>query len=228
MDRGVVIGMIQILLVDDHPSVMEGTRMILEQEGDMKVTLANSANEVLEMVSSHSFDVMLFDLHIADVNGIDLAKQVLIMNADATILIYTGYEFTNKFNLMIESGIFGFISKTTNREQLITAVRCALRGEVILPRTLVKQLRKVPPKGLEINDEQATSMISKREHEMLTEIAKGKSNKEIAEIVLMSQRSLEYSLTNLFQKLNVKSRIEAAIKAKRLGILKESDFTNSL
>jgi two-component system competent response regulator ComA len=220
--------MIQILLVDDHPSVMEGTRMILEQEGDMKVTLANSANEVLDMVSSHSFDVMLFDLHIADVNGIDLAKQVLIMNADATILIYTGYEFTNKFNLMIESGIFGFISKTTNREQLITAVRCALRGEVILPRTLVKQLRKVPPKGLEINDEQATSMISKREHEMLTEIAKGKSNKEIAEIVLMSQRSLEYSLTNLFQKLNVKSRIEAAIKAKRLGILKESDFTNSL
>ncbi|MDH6369722.1 two-component system competent response regulator ComA [Paenibacillus sp. PastF-3] len=220
--------MIQILLVDDHPSVMEGTRMILEQEGDMKVTLANSANEVLEIVSSHSFDVMLFDLHIADVNGIDLAKQVLIMNADATILIYTGYEFTNKFNLMIESGIFGFISKTTNREQLITAVRCALRGEVILPRTLVKQLRKVPPKGLEINDEQATSMISKREHEMLTEIAKGKSNKEIAEIVLMSQRSLEYSLTNLFQKLNVKSRIEAAIKAKRLGILKESDFTNSL
>lgn len=219
--------MIQILLVDDHPSVMEGTKMILEQEGDMKVTLANSADEVLEMVSSHSFDVMLFDLHIADVNGIDLAKQVLTMNADAIIIIYTGYEFTNKFNLMIESGIFGFISKTTNREQLITAVRCALRGEVILPRTLVKQLRKVPPKGLEINDEQAVSMISKREHEMLTEIAKGKSNKEIAEIVLMSQRSLEYSLTNLFQKLNVKSRIEAAIKAKRLGILKESDFTNS-
>lgn len=103
-----------------------------------------------------------------------------------------------------------------------------IKREVILPWTLVKQLRKVPPKGLEINDEQATSMISKREHEMLTEIAKGKSNKEIAEIVLMSQRSLEYSLTNLFQKLNVKSRIEAAIKAKRLGILKESDFTNSL
>lgn len=228
MDRGVVIGMIEILLVDDHPSVMEGTRMILEQEGDIKVTLANSAHEVLEMVSSHSFDVMLFDLHIADVNGIDLAKQVLTLNADAIILIYTGYEFNNKFNLMIESGIFGFISKTTNREQLITAVRCALRGEVILPRTLVKQLRKVPPKGLEINDEQVVSMISKREHEMLTEIAKGKSNKEIAEIVLMSQRSLEYSLTNLFQKLNVKSRIEAAIKAKRLGILKESDFTNSL
>lgn len=220
--------MIQILLVDDHPSVMEGTRLILEQEGDMKVTLANSADEVLEMVVCHSFDVMLFDLRIADVNGIELAKQVLKINEDAIILIYTGYEMTNNFNLMIESGIVGFISKTTNREQLVTAVRCALRGEVILPYALVKQLRKVPLSEIEINTEQATSMISKKEHEMLTEIAKGKSNKEIAEIVLMSQRSLEYSLTNLFQKLNVKSRIEAAMKAKRLGILKESDFNNSI
>jgi two-component system competent response regulator ComA len=214
--------MIQILLVDDHPSVMEGTRMILEQEGDIQVSLAHSADKVLEMVAMHHFDVMLFDLHIADVNGIDLAKQVLTMKSDAIILIYTGYEFTNKFNLMIESGVFGFISKTTNREQLVTAIRCALRGEVILPHALVKQLRKVPYKELEINDEQSTSMISKREHEMLTEIAKGKGNKEIAEIVHMSQRSLEYSLTNLFQKLHVKSRIEAVIKAKRLGILKES------
>lgn len=119
--------MIQILLVDDHPSVMEGTKMILEQEGDMEVTLANSAHEALNMVGSHTFDVMLFDLHIADGNGIDLAKEVLNISADAIILIYTGYEITNKFNLMIESGLFGFISKTTNREQLVAAVRCALR-----------------------------------------------------------------------------------------------------
>lgn len=103
--------MIQILLVDDHPSVMEGTKMILEQEGDMEVTLANSAHEALNMVGSHTFDVMLFDLHIADGNGIDLAKEVLNISADAIILIYTGYEITNKFNLMIESGLFGFISK---------------------------------------------------------------------------------------------------------------------
>jgi len=225
MDGGVGF-MIHILLVDDHPSVMEGTRMILEQEGDMKVTLANSANEVMEKVGSQSFDVMLFDFRIGDINGIDLAQQVLTMNSDAIILIYTGYEFNNKFNLMIESGIFGFISKTSNREQLVTAVRCALRGEVILPHALVKQLRKVSLPGSGDNEEQNSAMISNKEHEMLKEIAKGKSNKEIAEIVHMSQRSLEYSLTTLFQKLNVKSRIEAAIKAKRIGILKEADFNN--
>lgn len=220
--------MIEILLVDDHPSVMEGTRMILEQEGDMKVTLAHTIHEVFDLVSSQSFDLMLFDLRIADVNGIDLAKQVLELKPEAMIVIYTGYEMTNHFNWMVESGIVGFISKTTPREQLVTAVRCALRGEVIIPYSLVKQLRKVSFNGLEMNTERASTMITEKEQEILIEIGRGKSNKEIAEIVLMSQRSLEYSLTNLFQKLKVKSRIEAAMKAKRLGILKDPDFNSSL
>lgn len=219
--------MIHILLVDDHPSVMEGTKMILEQEGDMKVHLANSAEEVLEMVGSQSFDVMLFDLHIADVNGIDLAKQVLSLNPGSIILIYTGFEFNNHFNMMIETGIFGFISKTTNREQLVTSVRCALRGEVILPLSLVRQLRRTTVTGSEMDDDQAAFSVSNKEYEILKEIARGKSNKEIAELVLMSQRSLEYSLTSLFQKLKVKSRIEAAIRAKQMGILNDSDFIPS-
>ncbi|AJS59525.1 response regulator transcription factor [Paenibacillus sp. IHBB 10380] len=216
--------MIHILLVDDHPMVMEGTKMILEQEGDIKVYLADSAEKVMDMVSSQSFDVMLFDLHIADVNGIDLAEQVLRMNSNAIILIYTGYEINNHFNLMIEIGIFGFISKSTNREQLVTAIRCALKGEVILPLSLVKQLRRTKFKGSKADEEQTTSTVSNMEYEILKEIAKGKSNKKIAEVVFMSQRSLEYSLTNLFLKLNVKSRMEAAIKAKQMGILMDSDF----
>jgi two-component system competent response regulator ComA len=218
--------MIHILLVDDHPSVMEGTRMILEQEGDIKVSLANCADEAIKIVATESFDVMLFDLHIAEDNGIDLAKQVLRIKPESVILIYTGFEFHNHFNLMIEAGIFGFILKTSNREQLITAVRSALRGEAVLPISLVKQLRRVT---LQVSPEMETIekpalTINNRECEMLKEIAKGKSNKEIAELVLMSQRSLEYALTGLFQKLNVKSRIEASIKARQLGFLKDSDF----
>lgn len=219
--------MIHILLVDDHPSVMEGTKMILEQEGDMKVSLANSTDEALREINSHGYDVMLFDLHIGDSNGIDLAKKALQINPGAIILIYTGFEFQHHFNLMIEAGICGFILKTTNREQLVTAVRCALRGEAILPVSLVKQLRKVTLQVSQSKDEQAAATISNKEYEILKEIAKGKSNKEIAEMVLMSQRSLEYALTSLFQKLQVKSRIEAVIKAKQNGLLADSDFTTS-
>lgn len=219
--------MIRILIVDDHPAVMEGTKMILEQEGDMVVDLANSAEEVLEMVGTQPFDVMLFDLHIANVNGIELAKQVLQIDSDAIILIYTGFEINNHFNVMIETGIFGFIPKTTSREQLVTSVRCALRGEVILPFSLVKQLRRTTHSGSETNDEELGSTISNKEYEMLREIAQGKSNKEIAETLHMGQRSLEYRLTNLFYKLKVKSRIEAALKAKQMGILMNSDMNHS-
>lgn len=211
--------MIHILLVDDHPLVMEGTRMILELEGDMKVSLANSAGKALEQVRAHSFDVMLFDLHIGDINGIDLAKQVLDITPDSTILIYTGFEFSNHFNLMIEAGISGFILKTTTSEQLVNAVRCALRGEVMLPLSLVKQLRRTTLQADAAKGQQGAVAISNKEYEILQEIAKGRSNKDIAERVLMSQRSLEYCLTALFHKLNVKSRIEAAIKAKQLGFL---------
>lgn len=217
--------MIPILLVDDHPSVMEGTRMILEQEGDIKVSLANSADKAIEMINAQAYDVMLIDLHIGDVNGIDLAKQVLKMKPDAVILIYTGFEFNNHFNLMIEAGICGFILKTSNSEQLVTAVRCALRGEVVLPMSLVKQLRKSALHASGTKDGQhATLAISNKEYEILREIARGRSNKDIAESVLMSQRSLEYALTNLFGKLKVKSRVEAALKAKQIGFLTDLDF----
>jgi len=217
--------MIRILLVDDHPAVMEGTRSILEQEGDMKVFLADSAGRALEMAGESAYDVMLFDLHLADSNGIDLAKQVLKLRPEAVILIYTGFEFNNHFNLMIESGISGFILKTSNGEQLVTAVRCALRGEVVLPLSLVRQLRRTSLQAVEPRSRDAANLaISSKEYEILKEIARGKSNKEIAELSLMSQRSLEYVLTNLFNKLGVKSRIEAAMKAKQLGFLTDADL----
>lgn len=216
--------MIQILLVDDHPSVMEGTKLLLEQEGDITVFLADSGKKALEMTRTQHFDVMLFDLNMPDMTGIDLTKQVLHIVPNAVILIYTGFEFKNHFNLLIEAGVSGFVLKTANKEQLVTSVRCALRDEVVLPLSLVKQLRRTTIQVSESKQEIETQAISEKEYEILKEIAKGKSNKEIAEKLIVSQRSLEYSLTNLFQKLNVKSRIEAVMKAKQLGLLADLDL----
>ena len=213
--------MIEILLVDDHPSVMEGTKMLLEQEEDIKVSLAYSSKQALEMAGTQQFDIMLFDLHMPDMNGIDLTKKVLSIKPNAVILIYTGFEFKNHFNLLIESGVSGFVQKTVNKEQLVRTVRCALQGEVILPLSLVKQLRRTTLHVSDVKKEIDIQSISNKEYKILKEISKGRSNKEIADSLLMSQRSLEYSLTNIFQKLNVKSRIEAAMKAKEIGLLSD-------
>ena len=216
--------MIEVLLVDDHPSVMEGTRVILEQEGDIKVSFAHSAAMAMEIVNRQSFNVILIDLQMPDINGIDLAKKVLGKTPDATILIYTGHEFKHHFNLMIEAGVSGFVQKTAGREQLVTAIRCAIRGEAVLPLALMKQLRRLSiPIPSEQSDEDGLA-ITDKEQRILQEIAKGRSNEEIASVMLMSQRSLEYCLTHLFHKLKVKSRVEAVMKAKHLELLDVSEF----
>jgi two-component system competent response regulator ComA len=220
--------MIDVLLVDDHPSVMEGTRVLLEQEGDIKVFFAQSADKAIELTENQTFDVMLIDLQMPDINGIDLAKKVLGIMPDAKILIYTGFEFKNHFNLMVEAGVSGFVLKTANREQLVTAIRCALRGEAILPFNLMKQLRRQTSSMQNEKTEEDIMAVSDKENQILQEIARGKSNKEIALTLIMSQRSLEYCLTSLFHKLNVKSRIEAAMKAKQLGLIENAEFPENL
>lgn len=207
-----------ILLVDDHPLVTEGTKLILEKEGEFKVTTENQLPRLLERIREEDYDVMLFDLSMPEVNGIDLAAEVLKIKPEATILIYTGYDINPHLNRLIDTGVSGFISKTSTRDQLVNSIRCAIRKEVVIPidvfRTLSSnqsgQVSSAPPRH---------QLLEHRDVEILNQIALGKGNREIAEQMCISQRSLEYSLTNIFHKLAVKSRIEAVAKAKDLGLL---------
>lgn len=213
----------EILLVDDHRSVVEGTKMLIESESDMNVTIETDVYCVSDLVRLHHFDVILFDLYMPNINGADLAKQVLGLVPDAIILIYSGFDIAPHFNLLMESGVSGFISKTSTRDQLIQAIRSAARKEAIIPMQLLKQLRR---QEIVVQSEKGneSAIISNKEENLLRELAKGHSNKEISKTLLISQRSLEYSLTELFQKLGVNSRVEAIKKAKSLGILPVEDL----
>jgi two-component system competent response regulator ComA len=213
----------EILLVDDHRSVVEGTKMLIESEPDMNVTIETDVYLVSDLVRLRSFDVILFDLYMPNINGADLARKVLEDVPDAIILIYSGFDIAPHFNLLMESGVSGFIAKTSTREQLVQAIRSAARKEAIIPMQLLKQLRRqeIVVQGDHSNEK---TTIGKKEEKLLRELAKGQSNKEISKTLLISQRSLEYNLTELFQKLNVNSRVEAIKKAKNLGILPTEDL----
>lgn len=213
----------EILLVDDHRSVVEGTKMLIESEPDMNVMIETDVYGVTDLIRLHKFDVILFDLYMPNINGADLARKVLQYVPDAVILIYSGFEIAPHFNLLMESGVSGFVAKTSTREQLIQAIRCAARKETIVPMHLLKQLRRqeIVVQG-EAGREETT--ITHEEDKLLRELAKGKSNKEISKTLMISQRSLEYSLTELFQKLQVSSRVEVIKKAKKLGILPAEDL----
>lgn len=218
--------MTTILLVDDHPSVCEGTKNMLEQDPDMKVTVCYTSVEALELVKTQSFDVMLFDLNIPVISGLELTKRMMQMNPDYCILIYTGYELSPHFNLLVEAGVSGMVSKTATREQLLNAIRCSLRGEAVIPVPLLRQLRRNEIRLAASREDRRLEEVSinEREQEILQEVASGSSNKEIAGRLLMSQRTVEYNLTRIFEKLAVRSRSEAIMEAKRLGLIHTGDF----
>ena len=218
--------MIQILLVDDHPSVGEGTKSMIEQENDMKVTVVTSSMEALEVLKSKTFGVLMFDLNMPVINGLELTRRVIAINSDTPILIYTGYDISAHFNVLVEARVSGFISKTASRERLITTIRCALRGEAVVPVSLLHQLRRNDARvAATVNEENLEDIwIDEREQAILREVARGKSNREIADILLMSQRTVEYNLTRIFGKLNVRSRAGAMSEANRLGLIPNEDF----
>jgi two-component system competent response regulator ComA len=178
---------------------------------------------VADLVRLKKFDVILLDLYMPNINGADLTRKLLEYVPDAVILIYSGFEIAPHFNLLMESGVSGFISKTSTREELIQAIRCAARKQAIIPMQLLRQLRR---QEITVQHEAGIepTTISREEDRLLRELAKGKSNKEISRTLMISQRSLEYSLTELFQKLHVNSRVEAIKKAKSLGILPAEDL----
>jgi two-component system, NarL family, competent response regulator ComA len=213
--------MMNVLIVDDHPAVGAGTKSMLEQEGDMQVDVTNEHEIVETLLKEKEYDVLLLDLYMPGINGIELAKAVRKSYPDLKLLIYTGFDLNTHFNMLVEADINGFVSKTATSEQLVTAIRCALRDEVVIPIHLFKQLRRSEASvGKSAETKEANGLsLNEKEQSILKEVSSGFTNREIAQTLHMSQRSVEYTLTGIFNKLNVRSRTEALFKAQELGLV---------
>lgn len=214
----------RILIVDDHQLVGEGTKNMLEQEPDFEVTYHLEIEKALEESRKNPFDVYLFDMHMPHYSGLELAKDILEFQEDAKIILYTGFEYTSKFNLLVDLGISGIISKSASRDELVMAVRAALNGFALIPVSLLKQLRlsdmTIPVHhGPPSSQPENIISFTQKEIEILESLAKGESNKSIAEQLFMSTRAVEYNLTKIYKKLKVQTRSEAVAEALRRGII---------
>ncbi|BAQ09883.1 two component transcriptional regulator, luxr family [Bacillus sp. OxB-1] len=218
--------MVNVLVVDDHPAVGEGTRTIIELEPGWTATVSADPEEALRVIKERSYDVYLVDLFMPNINGIELTKLILQESPEATILIYTGFDLVTHFNMMVEAGVKGFVSKTATQEQLITAIRCALRDEAVLPIQLVKQLRRMDalPSTDKGQLDMGNVLLTTKEQQIVAGISQGLTNKAIAAQLSMSQRTVEYHLTKIFTKLKVGSRTEALVKSKEYGLLSEQEM----
>ncbi|TKH91616.1 response regulator transcription factor [Bacillus cereus] len=214
--------MISVLVVDDHVAVGLGTKALIEKYDDMHVEVVHDSTEVEQLLKDQKYDVYLIDLQMPNINGLDLSKKILNLHSEASILIFTGFDVFSHYNLLIDNGVLGVLSKTSSEEQVINSIRHAVKKEVVLSQQLIQQLRiKEMISNITNKDGEIMNQVSLNEDEkqILIEVGKGRTNKELAEILNLSQRSVEYKLTDIFHKLRVSSRMEAVQKAKELWLI---------
>lgn len=198
----------KILIVDDHHLVGEGTRAMLEEEGGFTVHCVSTAKEAMEIKTE--FDVYIIDIHMPDLSGIELSKELLKENKDRKIILYTGLSNQIHLHLFTDIGISGAISKTATKSELITLIHTVLSDYTIVPLSLFRSAT---------NEVKKSKGLTEREISILNFVSKGLSNKEIGEKIFLTDRSVEYHLTKMYKKLGVKTREEAVLEGVRLGLI---------
>lgn len=207
--------MIHILLVDDHQMVGLGTKAILENEQDFKVTYLHELEEIYKEFEISDYDIYLFDIQMPECSGIDLTKKLLAIRPKAKVILYTGFDYYSQFSSLINLNICGIVSKTVPYEDLIMTIRATLKGYVLLPLPLLKKLKEPIPSSNNLS-----TLLTQKEISILRSLIKGYSNQEIADELFLSIRAIEYNLTKIYKKLGVNSRTEAVTELIRLDILK--------
>jgi two-component system response regulator NreC len=212
---------IRLLLVDDHAVVRSGLRMLLETQGDMEIIgEAGTAREALELLEKLEPDVILMDISLPGVSGIEAARTIKERMPSTAIVALTIHEDEEYFFKMLEAGASGYIPKRAAPEELVTAIEAAAAGEVYLYPSMAKLLVK-DYLGQEQSQKAPRVLdgLTAREQEVLAPLAEGASNAEIADRLDISPKTVARHRENIMHKLNLHSRAELVKYAIRKGII---------
>src|SRR5512139_4097877 len=170
---------IRLLLVDDHAVVRSGLKMLLENEHDVEIIgEAASASEAIEATLRLKPNVILMDIGLPDLSGIDATREIKKRVPDVAVVALTIHEDEEYFFKMLESGASGYVPKRAAPEELLTAIRAAANGQVYLYPSLAKLLVRDFLSGGRPSDEEVASDLTDREQEVLTYLAEGAGNAE--------------------------------------------------
>ncbi|HLE15685.1 MAG TPA: response regulator transcription factor [Anaerolineales bacterium] len=212
---------IRLLLVDDHAVVRTGLRMFLEGEEDIEIAgEADSGSAALNLVSKIKPDVVLMDIGLPDISGIDATTQIKRLSPETAVVALTIHEDEQYFFKMLEAGASGYVPKRAAPEELLTAIRAASVGEVYLYPSLAKMLvQDFLTQSRHSRSEHTLDGLTDREQEVLTLLAEGASNTEIADQLNISPKTVARHRENIMAKLNLHSRSELVKYAIRKGII---------
>lgn len=202
--------MIEILIIDDHPVVLDGTKTLLQDLENVHIETEQESANVLARMESHPFQLYLIDINMKPLNGIQLAEMIKKQQSEALIILYTGYELSDYYELLVEKKVDGLLSKLATKEQVIQTIQATLRGEILLSADFLDFVQQHSNRS---NAKQEV-LLSHKEQEILQLVAQGCTNKAIASAIGVTQRTVENYLSKLFVRLHVESRAEAVIVAK--------------
>lgn len=213
---------IKILVADDHPPFAQGlSKLLMEQPDLMPVGIASNGEEAVRLVRELKPDVVVMDIAMPKLNGIEATKQIKSELPTISVLVLSAYGYHPYVLSALEAGAAGYLLKNVPMRELLNAIRAVCMGETVLDQKVAEKLLRSLTKPL--GDTPSSSRLSSRELQVLKLGARGLSNKEIGDKLFASERTIQSHFTSIFQKLEVGSRIEAVVKAIKEGWLTLDD-----
>lgn len=216
---------IRLLLVDDHAVVRSGLRMLLQAQPDMRIVAeAETGNQAVQLMHRHEPDVVLMDIQMPDMNGIEATKKIKAIRGETAVLALTMHEDDQYFFAMLQAGASGYVPKRAAPDELVSAIRTVSRGEVFLYPSLASRLvQSYLGQSPEAEENDTLDKLTPREKEVLTLIAEGLTNPEIAENLVISVKTVDRHRENIMQKLNLHSRVDLVKYAIKQGLIDIDD-----
>ena len=211
-----------ILIVDDHLVVREGLKLILETNESFQVIgEAENGKEAIELLQSHKVDVILLDLNMPVMSGLETIQHLNQKQIDIPVIILTTYNEDELMVKGIQLGAKGYLLKDTSREDLFRTIESALRGDTLIKPEIMMKILNVKEKSEHKNNSNKyeQSILTEKELFIIRAVSKGYRNKEIAFDMGIAERTVKAHLTNIYNKLNVDSRSEAVSVSIKRGYI---------
>jgi len=206
---------INVMIADDHLMVREGIKQLLELDGDIVVTSeANDGKQCIEILDEKKTDVLLLDINMPNMNGLQVLQHLRETKKTVKVLILTIHNEVEYLLRAVEFGVDGYVLKDSDSAVLKKAIYCINRGETYIQPELTPLLKE-RLKERNAFDNNGEDSLTKREIEVLKLLAEGLFNKEIAYTLAISEKTVKNHVSNIFKKINVSDRTQAAVYAIR-------------
>lgn len=205
---------VRIMLVDDHEVVRMGMRTLLErQEGYQVVAEASSESEAVAQAAVTKPDIILMDIRLGSGSGIDACQQIVAVHPHTKVIMLTSFAEDELLFSAIRAGAVGYVLKQADSRELLRAIKAAAQGEGALDSSLTARVFEEVRRSVERKEADAFSTLSEKEKRVLLHVVEGDTNKAIAEKLYLSEGTVRNYVSNIFSKLNVANRAEAAAYA---------------